>query len=39
MQAEFSYKLKPELPAQFKAAEANNIHFAAFPGDDDLAAG
>ncbi|EGE03004.1 histidyl-tRNA synthetase [Trichophyton equinum CBS 127.97] len=39
IKAEFSYKVKPKLPAQFKAAEANGIPFAVILGEDELAAG
>lgn len=38
-QAEFLYKVKPKLPAQFKAAEANGVPFAIFLGDDEVASG
>lgn len=38
-QAEFSYKLKPKLPAQFKAAETAGIPFAVIVAEDELAAG
>ena len=38
-QAEFSYKLKPKLPAQFKAAESTGIPLAVILGEDELAAG
>lgn len=33
------YKVKPKLPAQFKAAEANGVPFAIFLGEDELAQG
>lgn len=36
-QAEFLYKTKPKLPAQFKAAEANGVPFAIFVGEDEVA--
>ncbi|EFE33048.1 uncharacterized protein ARB_00135 [Trichophyton benhamiae CBS 112371] len=39
IKAEFSYKVKPKLPAQFKAAETNGIPFAVILGEDELAAG
>ncbi|KAK2849626.1 Cytoplasmic and mitochondrial histidine tRNA synthetase [Arthroderma sp. PD_2] len=39
IKAEFSYKVKPKLPAQFKAAESNNVPFAVILGEDELAAG
>ncbi|KAF9892002.1 Cytoplasmic and mitochondrial histidine tRNA synthetase [Aspergillus nanangensis] len=39
VKAEFSYKLKPKLPQQFKAAEQGGIPFAAILGEDELAAG
>lgn len=38
-QAEFSYKLKPKLPQQFKAAESGKVPFAVILGEDELAAG
>lgn len=38
-QAEFTHKLKPKLPSQFKSAEANSVPFAAILGEDELAAG
>jgi len=31
--AEFLYKVKPKLPAQFKAAEQNGVPFALILGD------
>ena len=34
-QAEFSYKLKPKLPAQFKAADVSGIPFAVILGEDE----
>lgn len=39
LQAEFLYKVKPKLPAQFKAAEANGVPFAIFLGEDEVAQG
>ena len=39
IKAEFSWKVKPKLPAQFKAAEANGVPFAIILGDDETAAG
>ena len=39
IKAEFSWKVKPKLPAQFKAAETNGVPFAIILGDDELAAG
>lgn len=39
IRAEFSYKLKPKLPQQFKAAEQGGIPFAIILGEDELAAG
>ncbi|PGH27353.1 hypothetical protein AJ80_01065 [Polytolypa hystricis UAMH7299] len=39
IKAEFAYKVKPKLPAQFDAAESNGVPFAAILGDDELAAG
>lgn len=39
MQAEFSYKVKPKLPQQFKAAEAAGIPFGVILGEDELATG
>lgn len=38
-QAEFSYKVRPKLPQQFKAAEVNGVPFAIFLGDDEVAGG
>jgi histidyl-tRNA synthetase len=38
-QAEFSYKLKPKLPQQFKAAEQGAIPFGIILGEEELAAG
>ncbi|KAI9684093.1 MAG: Cytoplasmic and mitochondrial histidine tRNA synthetase [Trizodia sp. TS-e1964] len=37
--AEFSYKVKPKLPAQFKAAEANGVPWAVILGEDEQAEG
>ena len=39
IKAEFSYKLKPKLPAQFKAAETANVPFAIILGEEEQAAG
>ncbi|KAJ5281152.1 histidyl-tRNA synthetase [Penicillium angulare] len=39
IKAEFSYKLKPKLPQQFKAAEQSAIPFAVILGEEELAAG
>ncbi|KAJ5570026.1 histidine--tRNA ligase mitochondrial [Penicillium hispanicum] len=39
IKAEFSYKLKPKLPQQFKAAEQGGIPFAIILGEEELAAG
>lgn len=39
MQAEFSYKVKPKLPQQFKAAEQGGIPFGIILGEDELANG
>lgn len=39
MQAEFSYKVKPKLPQQFKAAEQGGIPFGIILGQDELANG
>jgi histidyl-tRNA synthetase len=39
IKAEFSWKVKPKLPQQFKAAEVNGVPFAIILGDDELAAG
>ena len=38
-QAEYLYKVKPKLPAQFKAAESNNVPFAVILGEDELSQG
>ena len=39
LQTEFSYKLKPKLPAQFKLAEANGVPFAVILGEDEQVQG
>jgi histidyl-tRNA synthetase len=39
IKAEFSWKVKPKLPAQFKAAEVNGVPFAVILGDEELASG
>jgi histidyl-tRNA synthetase len=39
IKAEFSWKVKPKLPAQFKAAEVNGVPFAVVIGDEELKAG
>lgn len=39
IKAEFSWKVKPKLPQQFKAAETNGVPFAIILGDDELADG
>lgn len=39
IKAEFSWSVKPKLPAQFKAAEAGGVPFAVILGEDELAAG
>lgn len=39
VQAEFSYKVKPKLPQQFKAAEQGGVPFAVILGEDEMAAG
>ncbi|KAJ5393340.1 uncharacterized protein N7487_010981 [Penicillium crustosum] len=39
IKAEFSYKLKPKLPQQFKAAEQGSIPFGIILGEEELAAG
>lgn len=39
MKAEFSYKLKPKLPAQFKAAESASVPLAVILGEDEQKAG
>jgi len=37
--AEFSYKLKPKLPAQFKAAESASVPLAVILGEEEQSAG
>ena len=37
--AEFSWKIKPKLPAQFKYAEQSGVPFAIILGEDELAQG
>ncbi|CAI7571417.1 unnamed protein product [Penicillium glandicola] len=39
IKAEFSYKLKPKLPQQFKAAEQGAIPFGIILGEEELSAG
>ena len=39
IKAEFAYKQKPKLPAQFKSAEQNDIPFAVILGEDEQAQG
>ena len=39
VKAEFSWKVKPKLPAQFKAAEAGGVPFAVILGEEELRAG
>ncbi|KAL8724127.1 MAG: hypothetical protein Q9181_006972, partial [Wetmoreana brouardii] len=39
IKAEFSYKLKQKLQAQFKAADANGVPFAVILGEDEEKAG
>jgi len=39
IKAEFSYKVKPKLPAQFKAAETSGVPFAVILGESEQAAG
>ena len=39
IKAEFAYKQKPKLPAQFTAAERNGIPFAVILGEDEQAQG
>ncbi|KAK3071694.1 Cytoplasmic and mitochondrial histidine tRNA synthetase [Teratosphaeriaceae sp. CCFEE 6253] len=39
IKAEFSWKVKPKLPAQFKSAEVNGVPFAIILGDEEVAAG
>lgn len=37
IKTEFSWKVKPKLPQQFKAAEAGGVPFAVILGEDELA--
>lgn len=39
IKAEFAYKQKPKLPAQFKAAETNEVPFAVILGEDEQVKG
>lgn len=39
IKAEFSWKVKPKLPQQFKAAETNGVPFAIILGEEELKAG
>lgn len=39
IKAEFAYKQKPKLPAQFKSAETNEVPFAVILGEDEQAKG
>ena len=39
IKAEFAYKQKPKLPAQFKSAEQNGIPFAVILGEEEQAMG
>lgn len=39
IKAEYSWKVKPKLPAQFKAAETGGVPFAIILGEEELAAG
>jgi histidyl-tRNA synthetase len=39
IKAEFNWKVKPKLPAQFKAAETNGVPFALILGEEELKAG
>ncbi|OQN99405.1 Histidine--tRNA ligase, mitochondrial [Cryoendolithus antarcticus] len=39
VKAEFSWKVKPKLPQQFKAAEVNGVPFAVILGEEELASG
>ncbi|KAF1989676.1 histidyl-tRNA synthetase [Aulographum hederae CBS 113979] len=39
IKAEFSWKVKPKLPAQFKQAESGGVPFAVILGEDELAQG
>lgn len=39
IKAEFAYKQKPKLPAQFKSAETNEVPFSVILGEDEQAKG
>jgi histidyl-tRNA synthetase len=39
IKAEFSYKVKPKLPQQFKAAESGGVPFAVILGEEEMKAG
>ena len=39
LRAEFSYKLKPKLQAQFKCAESDSVPYAVILGEEEQAAG
>ena len=39
IKAEFSYKLKPKLQAQFKSAESDSVPYAVILGEEEQAAG
>jgi histidyl-tRNA synthetase len=39
LKAEFSYKIKPKLQAQFKAAETDSVPYAVILGEEEQAAG
>lgn len=39
IKAEFTWKAKPKLPAQFKQAETNGVPFVVILGEDELKAG
>ena len=39
LKAEFSYKLKPKLQAQFKSAESDSVPYAVILGEEEQAAG
>ncbi|KAH8602544.1 histidyl-tRNA synthetase-like protein [Bisporella sp. PMI_857] len=39
IKAEFSYKIKPKLQNQFKAADENGVPFSVILGEDEVAAG
>lgn len=39
IKAEFAYKQKPKLPAQFKSAETNEVPFAVILGEEEQAKG